>query len=250
MNRLFSHIAGVALLPSLWLLFVDLLQLVSPLLLPPLVVVLKRLSVLLAGGAVYEDLFATLFRWLCGFAAGTCLGVVAGLVLGISSRARRLFEFPLEFMRAMPVTAIFPLFLIVFGIGDPSKIAMAFTPTFLLMTVNTTYGVTLSDATRRRMATVFGASRMQTFRFITTMDALPQIFVGLRLALAQSLIVTVVSEMFIGTDFGLGQRVYDSYLTNSVPTLYALLIVLGIVGYAANKMLVQLESRIIFWTGK
>ena len=105
--------------------------------------------------------------------------------------------------------------------------------------------------TRRKMAAVFGASKFQIFRLIIIiMDALPQIFVGLRLALAQSLIVTVVSEMFIGTDFGLGQRVYDSYLTNSVTTLYALLIVLGVIGYGANKLLVFLESRIVFWTGK
>ena len=71
-----------------------------------------------------------------------------------------------------------------------------------------------------------------------------------RLSLAQSLIVTVVSEMFIGTDFGLGQRVYDSYLTNSVSTLYALLIVLGTLGYLANRLMVMGERRLVFWAGR
>lgn len=246
----YYYIGGFLLLPSIWWLSADILQIASPLLLPPLKAVVERLFTMVIQGSFFDDLTATLYRWVIGFSTGISCGVLVGLILGVSSRLRRLLEFPMEFIRSMPITAIFPLFLIVFGIGDPSKIAMAFTPTFLLMVVNTTYGVLLSDATRRRMASVFGATRLQIFRFIVVMDALPQIFVGLRLALAQSLIVVVVSEMFIGTDYGLGQRVYDSYLTNSVPTLYALLVVLGVVGYLLNKLLLVVESSLIFWTGK
>jgi ABC-type nitrate/sulfonate/bicarbonate transport system permease component len=125
---------------------------------------------------------------------------------------------------------------------------MAFTPTFLLMLVNTSYGVTLSDRTRRKMALVFGATPIQIFIKVIAMDALPQIFVGLRLALTQSLIVTVVSEMFIGTEFGLGQRVFDSYLTSSLSSLYALLIILGLFGYFTNKLLMLVERKVVFWT--
>lgn len=252
MNRSsnYYYIAGFLLLPSVWWLSADILQIASPLLLPSLKTVIERLFTMVIQGSFFDDLIVTLYRWVIGFSAGISCGVLVGLILGLSTRLRRLLEFPMEFIRSMPITAIFPLFLIVFGIGDPSKIAMAFTPTFLLMVVNTTYGVLLSDATRRRMASVFGATRLQIFRFIVVMDALPQIFVGLRLALAQSLIVVVVSEMFIGTDYGLGQRVYDSYLTNSVPTLYALLVILGVVGYLLNKLLLIIESSFIFWTGK
>jgi NitT/TauT family transport system permease protein len=191
-----------------------------------------------------------MYRWAIGFSLGVSTGILLGLILGLSTRLRSFFEFPLEFCRSLPITAIFPLFLIVFGIDDPSKIAMAFTPTFLLMAVNTSYGVLLTDPTRRRMAAVFGATRFQTFGKIIVMDALPQVFVGLRLALTQSLIVVVVSEMFIGTDYGLGQRVYDSYLTNSVSTLYALLIVLGVIGYLFNRVLLFAEARFVFWAGK
>jgi ABC-type nitrate/sulfonate/bicarbonate transport system permease component len=249
-RNLSLQIFGILLIPILWVLAADILQISSPVLLPPLKNVCSRLVALFASGEVLNDISATMIRWGYGFSFGIIAGVFVGLLLGLSSTLRRVFEFPLEFIRSMPVTAIFPLFLIVFGIGDPSKVAMAFTPTFLLMVVNTSYGVTLVDPTRRKMAAVFGANRSQIFYKILIMDALPQIFVGLRLALAQSLIVTIVSEMFIGTDFGLGQRVYDSYLTNSVSTLYALLIVLGIIGYVANKILVSLESRFIYWTGK
>lgn len=211
---------------------------------------MQRLYSLITSGTISQDLFATMYRWAIGFSLGVSTGILVGLLLGISSGIRSFLEFPLEFFRSMPITAIFPLFLIVFGVDDSSKIAMAFTPTFLLIVVNTSYGVLLTDPTRRRMAAVFGARTFQTFRKIIVMDALPQIFVGLRLALSQSLIVVVVSEMFIGTDFGLGQRVYDSYLTNSVSTLYALLIVLGVIGYLFNRMLLFAEARFVFWAGK
>ncbi|HMO01468.1 MAG TPA: ABC transporter permease [Oligoflexia bacterium] len=243
-------IGGVFLLPFLWWLCADTFAFVSPLLLPNLTTVINRLYSLITTGTITQDLLATMYRWTIGFSLGVTTGTLVGLMLGVSNRLRSFFEFPFEFFRSMPITAIFPLFLIIFGIDDPSKIAMAFTPTFLLMVVNTSYGVLLTDPTRRKVAVVFGATQLQTFRKIIMMDALPQVFVGLRLALTQSLIVVVVSEMFIGTDFGLGQRVYDSYLTNSVSTLYALLIVLGIIGYIFNRLVLLAEAKFVFWAGK
>ncbi len=249
-KELILKILGFCALPLIWYLMADVFSLSSPLLFPTLKSVLTRLCNILVSESFLIDFSHTVYRWMLGFSLGVITGTFCGLIVGMSINVRKFIEFPLEFLRSMPVTAIFPLFLIVFGIGDPSKIAMAFTPTFLLMLVNTSYGVTLADITRRRMAFVFGASQQDIFFKIITMDALPQIFVGLRLALSQSLIVTVVSEMFIGTDYGLGQRVYDSYLTNSITSLYAFLIVLGIIGYLINKALLMIEKRYIFWTAK
>ncbi len=250
LNNVTLRILGILILPLVWLLTADLLQLASPLLLPKLADVIARFYQLVTDGTLWHDFYSTFLRWLAGYSLGVFAGILCGLIIGLSTKVRITTEFLVEFFRAMPVTAIFPLFLLVFGIADSSKIAMAFTPTFLLMLVNTSYGVTLSDPGRRRMAQVFGATKFQIFRYVVIFDALPQIFVGLRMALAQSLIVTVVSEMFIGTDYGLGQRVYDSYLTSSIPTLYALLIVLGILGYTSNKIIMALEAKFVFWTGK
>ncbi len=243
-------IAGLLLLPIGWLLCADLFQVVSPLLLPSLKSVVLRIVQLFYDGTIIDDLLATFYRWLLGFSIGVTSGILIGLLIGSWDALREFLEFPIEFFRSLPVTAIFPLFLIIFGIDDSAKIAMAFLPTFLLMTVNTSYGVSLTDATRRKMAAVFGASQAKIFYKITVMDALPQVFVGLRLALTQSLIVVVVSEMFIGTDFGLGQRVYDSYLTNSLPTLYSLLIILGVIGFLLNRLLLLAEARFVFWAGR
>lgn len=100
------------------------------------------------------------------------------------------------------------------------------------------------------MAAVFGATPTQVFKYIVLYEALPQIFIGLRLAVSFSLIVAIVSEMFIGTELGLGQRVYDSYLTNNTTSLYAILLVLGLLGYVLNKFISLIETKFIFWGGK
>ena len=247
MNKIVLKISSYLFIPIVWYLVSDVLGLMEVYLLPNFASVLERLSEILQTSDFYFDFFSSFYRWILGYGLGVLFGICFGLIIGLSNSVKSFFDFPLEFLRSMPVTAIFPLFLIIFGIGDQSKIAMAFMPTFLLMLVNTSYGVTLSDQVRRKMAKVFGANERQIFFKIILMDALPQIFVGLRLALSQSLIVTIVSEMFIGTEFGLGQRVFDSYLTNSVTSLYAFLMVLGLFGYFVNKLLLKLERRAVFW---
>lgn len=246
----YSFIWGLAALMLIWVLVADVGETVSGLLLPPLHSVLERLWQMATEGGLWQDTAATLWRWVQGFVLGAFFGTLAGLILGVFPRAYKTLEGVIEFFRAMPVTAIFPLFLLVFGIGDASKVAMAFLPTFLLMLINSSYGVLHAGPERRRAVQVFGATRWQTFRYVVIFEALPQIFIGLRLALSLSLVVAVVSEMFIGTDFGLGQRIYDSYLTNAVTTLYALLLVLGGIGYALNKASMAVERHVVDWAGR
>ena len=127
---------------------------------------------------------------------------------------------------------------------------MAAFPTCLLMIVNSAYGVFNVTPERRKVARVFGATSMQIIRKVDLPEALPQVFIGLRLSLSLSLIVAVVSEMFIGTDIGIGQRIYDAYLTNSAASLYSYLLLVGLMGYVINKFAMLLESKVIFWAGR
>ncbi len=247
---LVRYFSGVFAVIVAWISIADLGQFINPLLVPSLKDVITRLFELAQQETLLLDSVYTLSRFSIGFGLGVLCGVLCGLMFGMVPKFYEMFELPLEFLRAMPVTALFPLFLILFGIGDQAKVAMAFLPTFLLLTVSTAAGVRQVDSARRRMAFVFGATPFQIFRLIVIYDALPNICTGFRLALSLSLVVTVVSEMFIGTDIGLGQRVYDSYLTNSVPTLYALLLVLGMAGYVLNKAAILFERRFVCWAGK
>ncbi|MBF0555212.1 MAG: ABC transporter permease [Nitrospirae bacterium] len=201
-------------------------------------------------GDIKPDIEATTYRWAVGYALGTLVGVPIGIAFGLSKRLYESMEFLLDFFRSLPVTAIFPLFLLAFGIGNNSKIAMVFSAVIFVIILNSAYGIQHATKTRIRMAKSFGASNWQVFRMIVFFEALPGTLVGLRVALSLSLVVVIVSEMFIGTNLGIGQRIFDSYSTNSVSDLYALILFIGIIGYFLNKMFVFFEQKVVFWAGK
>lgn len=247
--RILLPLTGPLVLFVLWL-TVTKLQLVPPVLLPPPSEAFSRLADLLLSGDLLPDIFASVWRWAVGFATGCLVGVPIGLLLGTSPWLYRASFSLIDFFRSLPVTALFPLFLLLFGIGDSSKIAMAFAATVVVVILNSAYGVLQAQKTRIRAAKVFGATRWQVFRWVTFFEALPQTIVGMRTSLSLALIVVIVSEMFIGTRNGLGQRVFDAYTVNLTVDLYAVLLVTGFVGYLANRLFVLAEKRIVFWTGR
>lgn len=100
------------------------LGIVSPLLLPSPFNVFKRIPILLFTGELNADIKSTGYRWFVGYIGGIITGVPIGLLMGSSRLFYKLLEFPVDFFRSLPVTSLFPLFLLTFGIGDKSKIAM------------------------------------------------------------------------------------------------------------------------------
>jgi len=240
---------GVALILLAWSFF-HYTAIASPLLLPSPVRSIQTMFEYLSSGMIYTDLVMTGYRWGVGYLGGIATGIPIGLLMGSSRRVNSALEFPVDFFRSLPVTALFPMFLLAFGIGDASKIAMVWAAVIFVMIINSFYGVTQSSPRRRLMARIYGATEFQIFTQITFYEALPQIIVGMRLALSTSLIVVIVSEMFIGTQFGLGQKVYDLYSKNLVTNLFAVLLLMGVIGYLLNKIFVYFESKIIFWVGK
>ncbi len=225
-------------------------RLASPLLMPPPGKAFVRLGEMLWSGDIFPDFRASLWRWVSGYGTGCLLGVPIGLVLGSSPKTYRASFSLIDFFRSLPVTALFPLFLLFFGIGDNSKIAMAFAATVFVVILNSAYGVVQAQKTRIRAARVFGASSWQVFKWVTFFEALPATLVGMRTSLSLALIAVIVSEMFIGTQKGLGQRVFDAYTVNLTVDLYAVLLFCGFLGFLVNRLFVVLERRIVFWAGK
>jgi NitT/TauT family transport system permease protein len=240
---------GPILVLGLWW-AVTAFRIVIPELLPPLGKTSQRFIELFASGVIFPHLWATLYRTLIGLGAACLLGVPIGLVLGRYTRIYQAFGIVIDFFRSLPGTALFPLFLLLFGIGDGSKIALAFFISFWVILLNSAYGVLHGSKTRTKVAKSLGATNWQIFTGVTCMEALPQIFVGLRTAISLSLIMVVVSEMFIGSDMGLGQKVYDSYLTYEAVSLYAWLLIIGLLGFALNRLFLLLERHTLHWVGK
>ena len=240
---------GLAVVLLIWWI-ISALKIANPILLPPPDNTLMKFFALLFSAKAFPDIWATLYRTVLGFATASILGVVVGLIIGKYASIYKMFEIVIDFFRSLPATAMFPLFLLIFGIGSGSKIAIAFFISFWVVLLNSSYGVIHSSQTRTRVAKSLGATDWQIFRDITVMEALPQIIVGLRTAISLSLIGVVASEMLIGSDLGIGQKIYDSYLTYETVNLYAWLLIVGLVGYFLNKLFVIFEKRTLHWVGK
>lgn len=226
------------------------LQLVDKFFLPDPFTIIGKLFQLLGSGAIIGDLISTLERVVLAFVIALVIGLPLGLFLGRSEKIYRSVEFIIDFFRSTPATALFPLFLLVFGITDKSKIAVAAFASMLIIIFNTAYGVMHAKKSRILAAQIMGATKAQIFRWILFWESLPQTFIGLRSAVSLSLVVIVVTEMFIGTPSGLGRKIVDSQITYEIPTMYATILLAGIVGYLLNLFFVLIEKRFLHWSGK
>ena len=226
------------------------LQLVDKFFLPDPFTVIKKLIELIGSGAILGDLFSTLERVILSFIIALAVGLPLGLFLGRSEKIYRSVEFIIDFFRSTPATALFPLFLLVFGITDKSKIAVAAFASMLIIIFNTAYGVMHAKKSRVLAAQIMGATKAQIFRWILFWESLPQTFIGLRSAISLSLVIIVVTEMFIGTTSGLGRKIIDSQITYEIPTMYATILLTGIVGYLLNLLFLAVEKRVLHWSGK
>lgn len=198
-------------------------------------------------GDLGKDILATLSRTMQAFIFAVIIGVPLGLLLGKTESVYRSVEFIIDFFRSMPATALFPLFMLIFGITDASKIAAAAFGGLLIILFNTAYGVINSKKIRVLAARLAGASRWQIFRWIVFWESLPQTFVGLRNAISLTLTIVVVTEMFVGTAVGIGRRIIDFQIVFNIPAMYATIIAAGIMGYLLNYLLRALEQRLIHW---
>lgn len=238
--------------PIIFLLFWEILRfsgLFNDMFTPSFIKILKGLFSLMKSNLIV-DIIQTLLRTLIAFILGGLIGIIIGLILGSSQKIYLASEFMVDFFRSLPATALFPMFLMFFGIGNTSKIAVAAFSCILVVLVNTMYGVKNTDKTRIIISKMEGASKSQIYYRVILPATLPEIFAGLRIGLSLSLIIVVVSEMFVGTSEGLGQRIINTHLTFEIPEMYAAILVTGLLGYFLNKIFVQVETKLIHWGGK
>jgi len=197
----------------------------------------------------WADSVMTLYRVIISTGLALLLAIPLGLILGYYASLYRQFEIIIDFFRSVPATAFFPLFILVFGIGNTSIIALSSFVCFWVILVNSIYGVWNCPKTRMKIAKSLGAGTYFLFSRIIFFDALPQILVGLRLSFSLALIIVIVSEMLMGTKYGLGRIVYESYATYQYARLYGGILLIGTIGYGINKITVGTERHLLHWIG-
>lgn len=201
-------------------------------------------------GSILDDLGSTLYRTIYAFIIATVLGVPLGVILGSMPSVYRASEILIDFFRSTPATAMFPLFLVIFGIGDFSSIAVAAFASWLVILVNSSYGVMQSREVRRNAARVMGATGWRLLRDVLFFDSMAQTFIGLRMAISMSLVVIVVAEMFIGANNGIGKQIIDAQVIYDLPLMYGAILLSGLMGYLLNALIVFIERRFVHWSGK
>ncbi len=237
---------GAFLLFFIWF-FSFKLELIDTFFLPNPLNVIIELFKLLFSGEIIKDLFSTIKIVILAFILAAVTGIPLGLFLGSSKKVYQSFEFIIDFFRSTPATALFPLFLLIFGIDNESKIALASFTAMIIIIFNTAHGVMNATKSRILEAQIMGANKMQIFKWILFWESLPQTFIGLKNGISLSLVIVIVTEMFIGTASGLGKKIIDSQITYEITTMYAVILLTGFLGYLLNYFLNILEKKILHW---
>ena len=223
---------------------------IKPILLPAPADTITTLITGLAGGPLLTDFAVTVWRTLQAFLIAAVVGVPLGVLLGSNEKLYRSVEFLIDFFRSTPSSALIPLFLLIFGVSDINKVAIAAFGAFLIVIFNSAYGVINARKQRVMAAKVMGASRWQVFKDVLIWESLQPSFVGLRSAVSMALVIVIVAEMFIGSDAGLGNRIINAQQVLNVKSMYAAILAAGALGYALNILFLIAERKIVHWSGR
>ena len=247
--RWLQPVIGALVLIAVWW-FANFAKLVDPVLLPSPQQSWNAFVKGMTEGSLGHDFWRTIVRTMLSFAVATVIAVPVGVALGSSNKLYRSVEFLIDFFRSTPASAMFPLFLVFFGIGEEAKIAVAAFGAALIILFNTAYGVMNARQLRQLAARVMGASKARILWDVTIWESLPQTFIGLRSGVSMALVIVIVAEMFIGSSDGLGKRIIDAQMIFNMPEMYASIFAAGALGYVMNLLFTLMEGRFVHWGGK
>jgi len=222
------------------------LGLIDQVFLPPFSEVIAAGWQLAQSGELYEDVSASLLRALSGFLIAVVLIVPLGLVVGWYARLGNLLNQFIEICRNTAPLALLPVFILLLGIGELSKITMVVYSCAWPLLLNTIAAVKQVDPLLIKSARTMGASPQQLFRKVILPASLPTIFVGIRLASASAMLVLVASEM-VGAKAGLGYLIINSQYSFLIPQMYFGILGITLIGLAFNAVLEALERRFMRW---
>jgi ABC-type nitrate/sulfonate/bicarbonate transport system permease component len=213
---------------------------------PPCSVVLAALYHGIAGGVLLPIIGSSLWRMLQGYALGAAAGIAVGVLLALVRPVRAILEPAIELVRPIPITALVPPLIFIFGLDDPLKIFCVAVSTFFPVALNTFAGVSGVDPIYRQVAATFGVPPWVTLRRVILPAAMPLIFAGLRTSLGIALIVTVIAEMIAGEQ-GVGHYLMSMEFAMRAADMYSVIILLTLVAYALNRCFLAYEARVIGW---
>jgi len=208
--------------------------------------IFAKLFVLTQSGELWKNLSASLVRLGWGILLGGVPALLLGIAMGMSRPIRAIIDPLIAATYPVPKSAILPLILLIFGLGEASKIVMVALGMFYPVVINTLAGVLQIEKIYLDVGRNFGAGRWQVFRTIALPGAMPSIMAGVKLGLGLALILIAIAEM-IGADSGLGFMIWNSWQVLTVETMYVGLLVIALLGFVFMLGLNELERWILPW---
>jgi NitT/TauT family transport system permease protein len=201
---------------------------------------------LIQNGELKVHLFISIKRILSGLIMAIIFAIPLGLFIGRFRWIEQLLDPILQLSRQISALALFPVFILFFGIGETSKAAIIFWASFWPVLINTVSGVKGVDPLYIKSVLTMGATKSMVFTKIILPASMPSILTGIRLASAYAVMVLVAAEM-IGADSGLGFLVTNSQETFKIPQMYAAIVLLSLLGIILNFIVYRLEKVLIGW---
>lgn len=198
-------------------------------------------------GAATGNIGPSLLRLAAGLAVGAVAGAALGIALGRSRRAYAYLDPVLQFFRAIPPPTLVPVFIVLFSLGAQMQIASIIFSVIWPILLNSADGARTVEALQMETARVFRLSAADRLRLVVIPSALPKMFAGLRLSLSLSLILMVFSELQPGAANGIGFQLYEASTRFDYTSVWAAIVLLGLLGYAFNMTLLAVERRVLAW---
>ncbi|MEV7009801.1 ABC transporter permease [Streptosporangium sp. NPDC051022] len=236
---------AVAVLAALWE-ALPRLGVLDPTFLSPLSEVLAAWRDLLLSGELLDHTQASLARALAGFALAIVLAIPLGLLIGWYEPLADLLNPVLELFRNTAALALLPVFVLVLGLGETSKISIILYACAWPILLNTIAGVKGVDPLLVKSARSMGLGPLRLFQKVILPAAVPTVFTGVRLGGAYSILVLVAAEM-VGAKAGLGYLINYAQFNFRVPEMYAGILTISVLGLLFNQLLVRLERRFSTW---
>ncbi|MGW8783255.1 ABC transporter permease [Streptomyces sp. NPDC055796] len=222
------------------------LGLVDSTFLPPVSEVAAAWWELAGNGQLAEHTQASLVRSFGGFGIAVVVAVPLGLLIGWYRPVAALLGPLLEVFRNTAALALLPVFVLLLGIGETSKVSIVVYACVWPILLNTISAVGNADPTLVRLARSMDLSTPRLFQKVILPASVPAVFTGIRLAGAVSILVLVAAEM-IGAKAGLGYLINASQFNFAIPEMYAGIVTISAIGVAFNQLLITVERRLSLW---
>ena len=251
-SSLMISITTVVVLFALWFIATN-AGWVKPLFLPSPQAVLRQFVEYLTGAAndkpLWQHFAASMFRVFSAFALACVTAIPIGIAMGMSRVARGIFDPPIEFYRPLPPLAYLPLIIIWFGIDELPKVLLIFLSCFAPLALAARSGMRSASQEQINAAYSMGASYMQVIRHVILPSAMPDILVGMRIAIGFGWTTLVAAEM-VAANVGLGQMVLNASNFLRTDIVIMGIIVIGLLAFAFDLVMRYLEKVLVPWKGK